>query len=60
MKSKKPAQTDAVRDVSDAVLAKSFLDVQRLRDEVRKAELVAAAKRRRKAVDHGTAASATP
>jgi hypothetical protein len=45
MKTRKPAQTNAVRDVSDAILAQHFLEVQRLRDEVRKAELDAAAKR---------------
>ena len=45
MKSRKPAQTNAVREISDAILAEHFLEVQKLRDEVRKAELDAAAKR---------------
>lgn len=44
MKTRKPGQTNAVRDVSGAILAKHFLDVQRLRDEVLKAELAANAK----------------
>ena len=48
MKSRKPSQTNAVRKISDAILAEHFLEVQKLRDEVRKAELDAAAKRRGK------------
>jgi hypothetical protein len=32
MKSRKPAQTSIERDVSNAMLAKHFLEVQRLRD----------------------------
>ena len=45
MKSRKPAPTTVVRAVSDGILAAHFLEVQRLRDEVRRAELDAAAKR---------------
>ena len=47
MKIRKPAQTNAARDIPGAILAKRFLEVQRLRDEVLKAELAATAARRR-------------
>jgi hypothetical protein len=46
VKIRKPAQTNAARDIPGAILAKGFLDVQRLRDEVLKAELAATARRR--------------
>jgi len=44
MKNRKPAQSNAARDVSNAILAKRFYEVQKLRNEVLKVELVAAAK----------------
>jgi hypothetical protein len=47
VKIRKPAQTNAARDIPGAILAKRFLEVQRLRDEVLKAELAATAARRR-------------
>ena len=52
MKSMKPAQTNAMREISDVILRSIFLEVQKLRDEVRKAELDAAAKRRGKRVTY--------
>jgi hypothetical protein len=38
MKTRKPAQAKRARKISDAIIAKSYLDLQTLRDEVRKAE----------------------
>jgi hypothetical protein len=38
MKTRKPAQAERGRKISDAIIAKSYLDLQILRDEVRKAE----------------------
>lgn len=39
MKSQRPAQANNARKLSDAVIAELYLDLQRLRDEVRKAEI---------------------
>jgi hypothetical protein len=39
MKSQRPTQPTSARKVSDAILAKRYLELQRLRDEVRKAEI---------------------
>lgn len=52
MKNARPAQTSIMREVSDAILAEHFLEVQWLRDEVRRAELAAAAKRCGKRLIH--------
>jgi hypothetical protein len=39
MKSQRLTQPTSARKVSDAILAKRYLELQRLRDEVRKAEI---------------------
>jgi hypothetical protein len=38
MKTRKPTQAKCVRKTSDGIIAKRYLDLQKLRDEVRKAE----------------------
>jgi hypothetical protein len=38
MKTRKPNQTNSERKTSGAIIAKRYLDLQKLRDEVRKAE----------------------
>lgn len=38
MKTRKPTQAKSARKPSDAIIAKRYLDLQKLRDEVRKAE----------------------
>jgi hypothetical protein len=39
MKGQRPAQAKNARKLSDAIIAKRYLDLQKLRDEVRKAEI---------------------
>jgi hypothetical protein len=39
MKSQRPTQAKDARRLSDAIIAKRYLELQRLRDEVRKAEI---------------------
>jgi hypothetical protein len=39
MKSQRPTQAKNALNLSDAIIAKRYLDLQRLRDEVRKAEI---------------------
>ena len=60
MKIRKPAQLNAASDVSTAILAKHFLDVQRLRDEVLRAELAAAAKHQAEQPKHKAEGSIQP
>jgi hypothetical protein len=43
MKSQRPTQLKSAPKVSDAIIAKRYLEFQRLRDEVRKAEISRAA-----------------
>jgi hypothetical protein len=38
MKTRKPTQAKCLRKTSDGIIAKRYLDLQKLRDEVRKAE----------------------
>jgi hypothetical protein len=38
MKTRKSTQAKSARKISDAIIAKSYLELQKLRDEVRKAE----------------------
>jgi hypothetical protein len=38
MKTRKPTQANSERKISSAIIAKRYLDLQKLRDEVRKAE----------------------
>jgi hypothetical protein len=51
MKSQRPAQAKNARKPSDAVIARRYLDLQRLRDEVRKAEISFAPKGSKKPWD---------
>jgi hypothetical protein len=60
MKIRKPAQLNAASDVSTAILAKHFLDVQRLRDEVLRAELAATAKHQAEQPKHKAEGSIQP
>jgi hypothetical protein len=39
MKSQRPTQAKNARKLSDAIIARRYLDLKRLRDKVRKAEL---------------------
>ena len=39
MKTQKPPQAKNLRKLSDAIIARRYLDLQRLRDKVRKAEI---------------------
>jgi hypothetical protein len=39
MKGQRPAQAKNARGLSDTIIAKRYFDLQRLRDEVRKAEI---------------------
>jgi hypothetical protein len=39
MKSQRPAQAKNARKLSEGIIAKRYLDLQRLRDEVRREEL---------------------
>jgi hypothetical protein len=38
MKTRKPTQANSARKISGAIITKRYLDLQKLRDEVRKAE----------------------
>jgi hypothetical protein len=40
MKTRKPTQANSARKTSGAIIAKHYLDLQKLRDEVRKAESI--------------------
>jgi hypothetical protein len=42
MKSQRPTQAKNAQKLSGAIIAKRYLEVQRLRDEVRKAETIRA------------------
>ena len=39
MKCQRPTQTRSARKLSDAIIARRYLELQKLRDEVRKAEI---------------------
>lgn len=56
MKSQKPALANNTRKLSDAALADRYLDLQRLRDEVRKAEASYVSRRTKKASTSNAAA----
>jgi hypothetical protein len=57
MKSQKPTQAKNARKLSDALIARRYLDLQRLRDEVRKAETSCAPQGSKKPRDRNQLAS---